>query len=486
MSKNLELVKNLKPYDVFKYFAEISDVPRGSGNTGKIVDYLVSFAIKNNLKYTRDNYNNVIITKETSGKSKSTIVLQAHIDMVCVKASDCNKDMVTEGIDFVLDGEWLKADRTTLGADDGIGMAIILSILTNEIDYERDIVGVFTDDEEIGLIGAHKIDLSNFDTKYLINIDNEELDVIDVGCAGGTQLAFEKKCSLTDELSGKLLEVEVGGLIGGHSGMEITKNRGNANKIIVDILYKLHKTIPFNLVNIQGGTFNNAIPNKAKVRILLEKDIDDLEITKTINQIIEEKLHDLKKNEPDISITYHLIETNEKFLIFNSKDTNDIINAIYELPDGLISTFENSKDIAETSLNLGILRTNSDNIYIEYLVRSNVNIKREKLNEEVLNIATKYNFVKVLDDSYPAWEYRKTELEDFTFNQFKKLFDKEPTIEITHGGLECGILLEKLPNVEAIAIGPTILGAHTTEERLKIKTVKHIQDLISEILLTIS
>ena len=456
MSKNLELVKNLKPYDVFKYFAEISDVPRGSGNTGKIVDYLVSFAIKNNLKYTRDNYNNVIITKETSGKSKSTIVLQAHIDMVCVKASDCNKDMVTEGIDFVFDGEWLKADRTTLGADDGIGMAIILSILTNEIDYERDIVGVFTDDEEIGLVGAHKIDLSNFDIKYLINIDNEEFDVINVGCAGGTQLAFEKKCNF------------------------------NANKIIVDILYKLHKTIPFNLINIQGGTFNNAIPNKAKAKILLEKDIDDLEITKIINQIIEEKSYDLKKNEPDISITYHLIETNEKFLIFNSKDTNDIINAIYELPDGLISTFENNKDIAETSLNLGILRTNSDNIYIEYLVRSNVNIKREKINEEVLNIATKYNFVKVLDDSYPAWEYRKTELEDFAFNQFKKLFDKEPTIEITHGGLECGILLEKLPNVEAIAIGPTILGAHTTEERLKIKTVKHIQDLISEILLTIS
>ena len=193
MSKNLELVKNLKPQDVFKYFAEISDVPRGSGNTDKIVDYLVSFAIKNSLKYIKDNYNNVIITKKTNNKKKATIALQTHIDMVCVKASDSNKDMSKEGIDFVLDGEWLKADKTTLGADDGIGMAIIFSILTDENDYERDIVGIFTDDEEVGLIGAHNIDLSDFDIKYLINIDNEKYDVIDVGCAGGTQLAIEKK-----------------------------------------------------------------------------------------------------------------------------------------------------------------------------------------------------------------------------------------------------------------------------------------------------
>ena len=155
MSKNIEIVKNLEPKEVFKYFAEISDIARGSGNTNKIVEYLVNFATKNNLKYEKDNYNNVIITKGTSNKKKSTIALQAHIDMVCVKTDDCNKDMTKEGIDLVVDGEWLRADKTTLGADDGIGMVIILAVLTDKNDYEREVIGIFTDDEEVGLVGAH-------------------------------------------------------------------------------------------------------------------------------------------------------------------------------------------------------------------------------------------------------------------------------------------------------------------------------------------
>lgn len=482
MINNIKKVENLEPKEVFKYFAEISNMPRGSGNTNNIVDYLVDFAVKNNLKYKKDNYNNVIITKEALNNKKSTIALQAHIDMVCVKTDKCNKDMTKEGIDFVVDGEWLKAEKTSLGADDGIGMAIILSILSDKSDYERDIVGIFTNDEEIGLIGAHKIDLSNLCIKYLINIDHENFYVIDVGCAGGTQLGFEKKCKLVNKSGGILLNIKVDGLIGGHSGMEITKNRGNANKILAEILYNALSELDFNLVNINGGNFNNAIPNSSKAQIIILSDVDDMEIIRKLNVLIAEELVGYEDNEPELSITFSFGYNDNTIQTLSCDDTKKILSGLCELPDGLISTFKDNSNIPETSLNLGILKTNKDGVYIEYLIRSNINEKREKLNKDVIEIATKYKFEKILEDSYPAWEYKKTELEDFVSNTFELLFGKKPIIEITHAGLECGILLEKMPNVESIAIGPTIFGAHTTEERLEIATVSMCHMQITKLL----
>ena len=481
MSKNIEIVKNLEPKAVFKYFAEISDIPRGSGNTNKIVEYLVDFAIKNNLKYEKDNYNNVIIIKETSNKKKSTIALQAHIDMVCVKTDDCNKDMTKEGIDFVIDGEWLKADKTSLGADDGIGMSIILAILLSENDYERDVVGIFTNDEEIGLIGAHKIDLSNMNIQYLINIDHEDFDVIDVGCAGGTQLGFEKNCELVGKSGGKLLNIKVDGLIGGHSGMEITKNRGNANKILAEVLYNALSKMQFNLVNINGGTFNNAIPNKSEAQIVVILDIDDMTIVKTLNALIAEELINYEDNESELSIIFDFGYNDNTLKTLSNDDTKEILKTLCELPDGLVSTFKDKPEVAETSLNLGILKTKAESIYIEFFVRSNVNEKRVSLNKKVIDIATKYHFEKTLEDSYPAWEYKATELEKKVYELYEKLFNKKPTIEITHAGLECGILLEKMKDTEAIAIGPTILGAHTVDEKLNIDKVGECYQFVKEL-----
>ena len=482
MKKNIEIVKNIEPKEVFKYFAEISDIARGSGNTVKIVEYLVDFAIKNNLKYERDNYNNVIITKETSNKKKSTIALQAHIDMVCVKSDDCNKDMTKEAIDLIVDGNWLKANNSSLGADDGIGMSIILSILTNENDYDRNVIGIFTNDEEIGLIGAHKIDLSNMDIKYLVNIDHENFDVIDVGCAGGTQLGFTKKCELVNTSGGILLNINVNGLIGGHSGMEITKNRGNANKILADVLYNSLSKMQFNIVNINGGSFNNAIPNSSEAQIIITSDVEDMDIVSTFNTLIAEEFIDYEDDEPELNITFDFGYNDRTLKTLSNDDTKEVLSALCELPDGLIATFDDKPDVAETSLNLGVLRTEAENVYIEFLVRSNVNEKRVNLNKEVIDIATKYHFEKTLEDSYPAWEYNATRIEKKVCELYEKLFNKKPTIEITHAGLECGILLEKMKDVEAIAIGPTIFGAHTTDEKLKIDEVEKCYELVMEIL----
>ena len=482
MSKNVELVKNLKPYEVFKYFAEISDIPRGSGNTSKIVEYLVNFAIKNNLKYKKDDGNNVIITKETKNKKKSTIALQAHVDMVCVKSEDSSKDMTKDGIDFVVDGNVLRAEGTTLGADDGIGMAIILAILSDKNDYERDVVGIFTNDEEIGLLGANAIDLSDIRISKLINLDSEDFGVAVTGCAGGTQLEYEKICKLETNENGKRVNLKVDGLIGGHSGMEITKNRANANKILTNVLYNIFNVMQFNLVNINGGTFNNAIPNNSSAKIIITSNITDDEIARVINNIIEKETIKYKNNEPNISIVYDFTDSENQIKAISKNETKDIIDAFYNLPDGLISTFKDHPQIAESSLNLGVIKTDGDTIRIANLVRSNVNEKREKLNEEVFVIFDKCGFVKTMDDSYPAWEYRKTELEDFIANVFEKSFNKKLVVEITHGGLECGILLEKLKDIEAIAIGPTIIGAHTIEEHLEIDTVGKIYLLLIELL----
>ena len=482
MSKNLEKIKDLKPYEVFKYFAEISDVPRGSGNTSKIVNYLVDFAIKNHLKYKKDNGNNVIIIKETKNKKKSCFALQAHTDMVCVKTDDCNKDMTKDGIDFVVDGEWLKADKTTLGADDGIGMAIILAILTDEKDYDRDVVGIFTNDEEIGLLGAKVFDLGDIKFNKLINIDSEKFGVAVTGCAGGTQLEYEKKCQLVDDLNRTLLNIDVSGLIGGHSGMEIMKKRANANKVLAEVLYNIFKKIEFAIIGINGGNFNNVIPNQSSAQIVIKSDTSNNEIISITNSIIDEEIRKYKEFEPEINITID-VEVNQKPLKAISKEeTKEILRALYELPDGLIATFKERPEVAETSLNLGVVKTDGDTIRIADLVRSNVNAKKEKLNEEVFNIFNKYSFVKTKDNSYPAWEYNKTELEEFVTDLYEKNFNEKLNVEITHGGLECGILLDKMNGIETISIGPTILGAHTTEERLEIDTVGKIYTLLIDLL----
>lgn len=486
MDKNVEIVKNIEPKEVFKYFAEISDVARGSGNTSKIADYLVDFATRKNLKWTRDDYNNVIIVKESANKKNSSVALQAHTDMVCVKTDDNKKDMTKEGIDFVIDGKYLRADRTTLGGDDGIGMSIALAILSNGIDYEREIVGIFTSDEETGMIGANNINLSNVKVNYLINIDHEDVNCIVEGCAGGTQLRYEKDCKLINKDNSKVLTLNVSGLLGGHSGMEITKKRGNANKIAINILYNFYSQIPFNLISIDGGKFDNAIPNLNVAKISIPANADDAKIIKILNDMIAEVKTKYEKSEADLNITFDLANREKQVAVFNDEDTKSIFEALYNLPDGLIATFEDRPDIAETSLNMGILKTDNDKISFTYLVRSNINEKRVNLVKNVDNIATKQNFKNTYSASYPAWEYKKTELEDVAKNIYKSIFNKDLGVELTHGGLECGILLEKLPGASAVSIGPTLYGAHSVDEKLEIETVKKIYDFVEKLLNSLS
>ncbi|MBO6119966.1 MAG: beta-Ala-His dipeptidase [Lachnospiraceae bacterium] len=484
MSSNKKIVKNLEPKKVFEYFAEISDIPRGSGNTDKITDYLVNFAISNSLEYKKDDFNNVIITKKTGNKKYEAIALQAHTDMVCVKTSGNKKDMSSDGIDFLIDGKYLTADGTSLGADDGIGVAIILAILADNKDYGRDIVGIFTSDEEIGLIGAHNIDLSNVKVSELINIDSEDFGVAVFGCAGGSQLEYEKRAKLVSRTNGTLLILKVSGLLGGHSGMEITKNRGNANKILINVLYKLCDKTKFNLISVDGGVFDNAIPNKSEAKILISESVSDKELISSLNQIIEEEVHKYKATEPGLSITFDSVNTSSNVEIFNDESTKSILSALSELPDGLISTFENNPDIAKTSLNMGILKTSKSSISFVYLVRSNVNEERINLVNKIYTIATKYGFEKKAESSYPAWEYKENRLEDRAIDIFKKTFESDLKVEVTHGGLECGILLEKMGDASAIAIGPTLLSVHSVDEKLDIETVGKTYNFITEFLMT--
>lgn len=480
--RNSEIINGLEPQLVFNYFAEISDIARGSGNTTKIADYLVNFAKDKNLKFLRDRDNNVIIRKKSNNPNKTTIALQAHTDMVCVKTSSCNKNMNVDGIDFCIDGEYLKAKDTTLGADDGIGIAMILSILNSKEDYNRDIVGLFTVDEEIGMNGATSIDLSSIkDVINFINIDNEEYNVFDVGSAGGTHLEYIKEYNLIELENQNLFTLSIDGCLGGHSGTEITKNRLNANKFMICILKQLKSKFDILIENLNGGNYDNAIPDSCVCSFII-KDTIDLE---TIKNIIDDELKEVYKEYPnEINLKYNLeVAKKNKQSFFNADDTKDIINMFDKLPDGLIERFDKFPNIAKTSLNLGIIKCENNNkISFTYLVRSNINEERTKLIKKIDDIATSYFYINSNNNSYPAWEYKKSELEDSAVNIFERLYGENPVIEITHGGLECGILLQKIPNANAIAVGPTILGAHTTEEKLKIKTVKIIYDFIIEII----
>lgn len=486
MSKNVEIIQNLEPKEVFKYFAEISDIARGSGNTDKIVGYLVNFAIKNNLKYEKDNYNNVIIIKETSNKEKSSIALQAHIDMVCVKTDDCNKDMTEEGVDFVIDGEWLTADKTSLGADDGIGMAIILSILSDENVYRRDVIGIFTNDEESGMVGARHLDLKRIDSKLFINIDSEKYGEIVLGCSSGCHLSLNKRYSCVNiDKEYFALDISLCGGLGGHSAIEITKCRMNANVMLSRVLYELSIIVKMNLVKLIGGTFDNIIPNNCEAKVLIDlKDKNIVEdYLKNYSSIIK---NEYENSDNRIALDYRIKDSDNNLKGLSSEDTKNILKMLYIMPNGLIDIMLDFPDVAETSINLGKIFLNDGNCTIAFMIRSALGTKCKYLHDKIIELAKIFDYQEINNNYYPEWKYKKqsylrSKIEEIFF----KINNERINRKVTHGGLECGILLSNNFDIDAVSIGPTILNPHSVNEKLNILTVDKLYKMLKEIIIEI-
>ena len=475
----------LKPQDVFKYFYEISEIPRGSGNMVAIADYCVDFANKHSLKAVRDEANNVVIYKNgTAGyENAEPVILQGHLDMVCQKTEASDIDFLRDGLRLYVDGDFLKAEGTTLGADNGIAVAMIMSILASDDISHPPIEAVFTTDEEIGLIGAGALDKSLLSAKKMINLDSEDMDVITVSCAGGSD--FEAVIPFKRvKAEGAKVSISIGGLKGGHSGVMINCGRVNADILGARILNQLNilsmvgAETDFELISINGGDKGNAIPLKCEIE-LCAKNPEKLknEAEKYIEIIKSEIAH----REPQLETRVIIGEEGNFDVIADIKD--EVIRTVLCIPNGVMEMSAEIEGLVETSLNLGILKTEEEKIVLASALRSNKKSALKFLEDKMVAYFVNIPCEIKTGGHYPPWEFNPvSKLVQLYKEHFLKEFGFEPRVEAIHAGLECGVFADAIEGFDCISVGPKALDIHTTDERLSISSTGDMYKLLLKIL----
>ena len=482
-------IEKLYPEKVFHYFAEISKIPRASKKEKEISDWLVKFAKERKLKVIQDEHYNVIIKKKaTEGyEDFSPLILQGHMDMVWEKNKDTEFDFSTQGIELVIDGDFLKANGTTLGADNGIAIAYALAILDSDDIKHPALEVVITTDEEDGMSGVANLDFDEFDGKTLINLDTEEYGEVYVSSAGGTRT--ETKFIFETKKIGNgytPISIEVKGLSGGHSGAEIHKNLGNSIKILSEVLYHLRKRYEMSLIHIDGGGKVNAIPREAVAEIAVKLDGDSIDEFKKLAELaFENILKDFKVSDKSPILAIEEIE--EKNLGISLGDTLNIINFLHEVPNGVLEMSKHIEGLVETSINIGFISTEivdgNVKIRIKSLARSMANDPLNKLVEEVTDLTRKHDANIKIAASNPSWEYKEdSKIRELIAKSFKEITGNEPVIKAIHAGLECGVFTQNIKGADVVSIGPNIYGAHTPEERMDIKSVGETWEWLLKIL----
>ncbi|MFR9069913.1 MAG: aminoacyl-histidine dipeptidase [Paraclostridium sp.] len=478
------VLNDLQPSLVFKYFEEISQIPRGSKNEKGISDYLRNFGESLGLETIQDESLNIIIRKPaTPGYENAPgVVLQGHMDMVCEKNKSTNHDFMKDPIKLRIDGDYVYATDTTLGADNGIAVAMGLAILASNDIAHPALELLVTVDEEAGMTGAMALDGSLVKGKYILNLDSEEEGYLLVSCAGGvTALSTLPVELVKPEATKKSYLLEVKGLLGGHSGMDIIKQRGNANKILGRLLNLLN--VDFDIAKVEGGSKNNAIPREADCVIMVNNDQID-EFTTQLKDITNIFKHELRTSDPGLEIACS--ETNTPELILNSASKDKVIKMLNLIPNGIQTMSMDIENLVESSTNLGVLRTTDSTVTFECAVRSSVKSLKEDITARMELLVTELGGNLELISDYPAWEYAKdSNLEKVCIEAYKNLTGKEPIIMALHAGLECGLLLDKIPNAEAISFGPNMYDVHTPNEHLSISSTENTWKYLLEVLKSI-
>ena len=470
----------LEPANVFGYFEEICAIPHGSGNTKKISDYLVAFAVSHGLRYIQDELNNVVIFKDGSAgyEKHPPVILQGHMDMVCEKDAACSIDMDSDGLDLTHDGQWVFAKGTTLGGDDGIAIAYALALLSDESTSHPPLECVFTVDEETGMEGATGIDLSGLKGRTLLNIDSEEEGIFTVSCAGGAKATIILPVSRR-AVYGPCVKLTVDGLQGGHSGVEIHKNRANANKIMGELLSRIQQMMPLCLTKLEGGTKDNAITRSCTATLVaMGSHIE------RINDVIAQLQKEIaeKYDEPELVISGDDVDAFGGNAL-STQDTAKVIGLLCAAPNGVQAWSRDIEGLVQTSLNLGVLKLEKDSLRMTFAVRSSVNQEKQTLLNQLKELARFYDAEYSQMGDYPAWEYRKdSNLRDTMVKVYRMLFEKEPEVVAIHAGLECGILSDKLLGLDCVSIGPNMRDIHTSRERLEIVSVERTWIFLKEIL----
>lgn len=464
-----------QPTNVFKYFYDLTKIPRGSGNTKAVSDYLVEFAKRNDLWYHQDNENNVIIKKPASKgyENYAPVIIQGHIDMVCEKESDCEINFLTDALQIETDNEFIFAKGTTLGADDGIAVAYALAILeSNDIPHPP-LEVVLTSDEETGMDGAMALDSSLLESKTLLNIDTEQEGIFTVSCAGGINVTGELDVNFKEEASNGY-EITICGLMGGHSGVEIHKKRANANIIAGRLLNELSNV---KLSSINGGLKHNAIPAECKLVIACDCDLD-----KQISDFLETVKEEYKSSDRDLKIVFSKF-SNKNIRITSYEDTKNIASLLSSMPDGVFSMSEDIDGLVKTSSNLGILETKENGLFLLSSVRSSEEKEKTSYSDIILNHIIAHKGTAKKGEEYPAWEYlQESPLRTTMCKVYEEMYQKPPVTEAIHAGLECGIFCGKIKGLDCVSFGPDIFDIHTPKERLNIASVQRTWEFLKKVL----
>lgn len=477
---NLDSLKSLESKSVFEWFSEISKIPRESGHEKEISDFLVKFAKDRNLEVYQDKENNVIIKKKAFAgyENLSPVIIQGHMDMVCEKTADSKHDFRKDPIELILDGNFLKANNTTLGADDGIAISFALALLdSNDIPHPA-LEILITTAEETSMIGASYVTSEHLNGKTLINIDAEEEGIFLVSCSGGVNTIVN--FDIVEEAnSDEALEIDVSGLKGGHSGMEIHNQRANAVKVLSRILYYIKNDI--NIHSICGGTKRNAIAKNSNA-IITSKNIN--KVKSNIEEISKHIKHEYKSEEPDMKISVSKCSNIKER--FTKELTNNIIDFLMLAPDGVLYMSKDMEGLVQTSANNGILKEENGKVTSIISIRSCVESSSEEIVSRIEDIALRTNASFESANRYPAWEYDpNSKIKDIASQVYKKITGKDAKIESIHAGLECGIFRKTMPNVDMISLGPDIYDVHTPREHLSISSVDTMWKVLKELIISI-
>ncbi|MBO6148216.1 MAG: aminoacyl-histidine dipeptidase [Lachnospiraceae bacterium] len=477
---------DLEPSSVFRFFAEISSIPRGSGNMGAISQYVLDFARERGYAARKDEFSNVVVFCPASPgmEDRPTVMLQGHLDMVCEKSADSRHDFKKDPLDLRQMDDCIYAASTTLGADDGIAVAYALAIMDDRSIVHPPLELVFTADEEVGMVGATGLDTSDLKAKYLLNLDSEREGVFLSSSAGGLRAFLSVPVKYTKK-SGEKYSILVSGFQGGHSGGEIDKYRGNANLIMGRLLHFLSVNgVGLDIYSLQGGLMINAIPRDAACRALLATDEDAAKLEKLIPEFEKTIKNEYKATDKNIMIYCDRKGRDEK-PVLHKKMQERLIFLLNTLPDGVIrmSQEEATRGLVETSLNMGIMRLTEKSFEIEAALRSSVSTAKYALAEKLRYLVETIGGSYEESGDYPAWEYREdSKIIPFISGLYTEMSGRAAEVSGVHMGVECGIFYEKMPDLDIVSFGPDISGAHTPSERMSIPSAKRTWDLLLRVL----
>ena len=478
-----EEIRALEPAAVWSSFADLNAVPRASKKEEQVISFMLDFGRKLGLETSKDQVGNVIIRKPgTSGmENRRMVTLQSHLDMVHQKNSDTEFDFATQGIDMYLDGEWVKARGTTLGADNGMGVAAIMALLQSKDIPHPPLEALFTIDEETGMTGAMGLEAGVLQGSMLLNLDTEEDDEIDIGCAGGIDISGQrtyKQIPVNEDETG--FEISVSGLQGGHSGMDIHRGFGNANKIMNRLLFQGHESFDIGISSIDGGGLRNAIPRESRSSVVISKN-EESRFSDQFQIWADVIKAELSVVEPQLTIQLRPQATAEHKM--DPSDQEQLLKSIYGIHNGVFSMSASIPDLVETSNNLARVMVQDGKIEVMCLTRSSVDTAKMDLAHGLRSVLELGGFEVEFSGAYPGWNPNPdSEILRILEERYQALFDEKPHVVACHAGLECGILGQNYPDMDMISFGPTIRGAHSPDERVEVASVQKFWRFLLDIL----